>query len=207
MSEHAHPPASHAHKWHFNPDEPLSAQTIARLENPARQQTFNPSKWLPALGPLSSKSVADVACGTGAFCGPLLKAVGPGGKVYGIDIDPRMVAHTKARFEKEAAFAPVLSTRENIPLPNACLDAAVLISTLHDLDGDATLREIRRLLKAGARLVVVDWKKIRQEGGPAYEIRKSEPEARAMLEALGFACSVFEVSDSAWGIRAEKTAD
>jgi ubiquinone/menaquinone biosynthesis C-methylase UbiE len=186
-------------KWHLNLHEPLLPATIARLEDPARKRVFEPKIWLKVLGSLESKKVADVACGTGAFTSYLLDAVGADGEVYAIDIDPRMIEHVSKRFCEYKNFSPILSTASYIPLASNFLDAAVLISAFHDLDGILTLKEIWRILKPRSKLVVLDWKKIKQDFGPAYEIRKSEEEAEEILKSAGFLCKFFEVSDSAWG--------
>lgn len=196
----------HAHKWHLDEGKPLAPETIARLENPSRKKAFAPSAWTGELGDVEGRAVADVACGTGFFIADILGAVGAEGRVFAIDIDSRMVEYVRNRFSDEGRVVPLKSTADKIPLDDGSVDAAAMISTFHDLDGDATLREIWRILKKGGKFAVADWK--RGEGsptiGPPNEIRVGAEEAGAALRKIGFEVSFFEVSKDVWGITAQK---
>ncbi|MEE4311039.1 MAG: hypothetical protein V2J62_04160 [candidate division KSB1 bacterium] len=58
---------------------------------------------------------------------------------------------------------------------------------LHEAD-DAPLflSEIRRIMKRDAKLVIIDFEKIEEEGGPPLEHRISRDDAIALLSANGF---------------------
>jgi SAM-dependent methyltransferase len=75
-----------------------------------------------------------------------------------------------------------------VPLPDGTADAVFMIDLHHELASpDATYAEAHRLLAPGRRVVVVDWRRDNEPGGPPQEIRASEAEIAATLERAGFA--------------------
>ena len=50
-----------------------------------------PADVLDALGAGPGKRVADIGSGSGYFTARLAQRVGPGGKVYAVDVDPRIL--------------------------------------------------------------------------------------------------------------------
>lgn len=118
---------------------------------------------LARLGP--EESVLDVGCGTGTLAIAAERRVGPAGRVMGIDPSPEMIrrARRKARrVAPEVTFA--IGAAERLPLPDAAFDAVLAVAVLHHLPGavrPGAIGEMRRVLKPGGRLLVVDF------GGPA----------------------------------------
>ena len=53
------------------------------------------------LAPVPGERVADLGCGRGAATLPLARAVRPGGRVVGLDISSRMLAHAREAVERE----------------------------------------------------------------------------------------------------------
>lgn len=98
----------------------------------------------------------DVACGPGIVAEAL---VGTAQEIVGVDATPEMVALARERLRK--AGAPNASFREGtaeaLPFPDGSFDAVVTRLSLHHLPHvPAALGEMRRVLKSGGRLVVVD---------------------------------------------------
>lgn len=103
--------------------------------------------------------VLDVGCGTANLL-RLITESGTRIDTYaGIDPAPRMlaVARDKARASGvRAGFAAAVA--EALPFADGAFDAAVSASTLHDWDNVAAgLAEIRRVLRAGGELLLLDW--------------------------------------------------
>jgi len=102
-------------------------------------------------------SVLDVAAGTGASLLPAVEAVGPSGRVVGVDLAPGMVerlaqlitAHGLSNADAETADA------EDLPLPDASFDAVLCGFGLFFFPApDRALAEFSRLLRPGGRLAV-----------------------------------------------------
>ena len=113
---------------------------------------------IAALRP--GESVLDVGCGTGVLTQRAARAVGPAGTVWGIDPAPDMIRvalRNAAAEDSPARFKPGII--EEIAFESESFDAAFASFMLHHLPPDvkrAGLREVRRVLKPGGRLVAVD---------------------------------------------------
>jgi len=118
----------------------------------------------------SGESVLDVGCGTGTLAIAAKRRVGRAGSVYGVDASPEMI--TRARTKGRRANANVAFAEgvvETLPYPDAHFDVVLSTLMLHHLPRSARrdlAREVRRVLKAGGRVLVVDF-------GSAPENRKS----------------------------------
>lgn len=111
-----------------------------------------------ALAP--GERVLDVASGTGLVSEPAASAVGPEGQVLGIDLSQRMVdaAATRARRLGLAQLRYLRMDAEDIALPDASVDlVACALGLMYMPDPTRALREMRRVLRPGGRLVLAVW--------------------------------------------------
>jgi ubiquinone/menaquinone biosynthesis C-methylase UbiE len=107
------------------------------------------------------ESVLDVGCGTGTLAIAAVRRVRGTGSVSGIDASPEMISRARAK----AARAGVTVTfdvagAEALPFPDASFDVVLSTVMLHHLRRDARaacMREIRRVLAPGGRVLVVDF--------------------------------------------------
>lgn len=101
--------------------------------------------------------VLDLGAGPGFFAAGLAGLVSPGGRVDGVDINLRFVtdANERAAGREDLAFHHVQDHR--LPFEDATFDRVVCKNVLEYVpDLDATLREVRRVLKPGGRVHVID---------------------------------------------------
>jgi SAM-dependent methyltransferase len=96
---------------------------------------------------LEGKRILDIGCGVGAF----VRRLGEfSDDVYGTDIDRESV-----RRGSEALPNLALAVGEHMPFRDATFDVILLHEVLEHVDNDVeTLREARRLLAAGGKIVV-----------------------------------------------------
>jgi demethylmenaquinone methyltransferase/2-methoxy-6-polyprenyl-1,4-benzoquinol methylase len=96
----------------------------------------------------------DLCAGTMDFAATLARQSGFRGRIVGADFAPAMLRFGRA---KAARLAPVTADALELPFPSAAFDGAMVGWGLRNLvDLDAGLAEAARVLKAGARLVVLD---------------------------------------------------
>jgi SAM-dependent methyltransferase len=96
----------------------------------------------------------DVGCGTGRALPALRAAVGPTGRVLGVDITPEMLAVAAERATPLRAGL-LLADACRLPLPDASADALFAAGLIAHLpDPLAGLRELARVTRCGGRLVI-----------------------------------------------------
>ncbi len=174
------------------------------LESKEREKILPREKvvdFIDSLFSLEGRIVADVGAGTGYFTFPLLRKAGKKGKVFAIDINEKLLAALESKASGIDNLEVVLSSEDHIPLDSESVDFAFCGDLLHELDGDATLRELYRILKPQGLFVAVDWEKGKSGMGPPDKIRMTRAEAKEFCEKAGFTFSgTFEPGKHHYGV-------
>ena len=112
------------------------------------------AKAVAAAGIRPADLVLDVGSGTGRALPALAAAVGPAGRVIGLDLTPEMLAEARAKGrDKHAAL--VLADARRLPLPDARVDAIFAAGLVQHLpDPGAGLAELARVVRPGGRLTI-----------------------------------------------------
>jgi ubiquinone/menaquinone biosynthesis C-methylase UbiE len=106
---------------------------------------------LEALALEAGERVVDVGCGPGYLCAEMAEA---GAHVAGVDPSPSMLALAEKR---GAGIELVQGDALSLPFEDGSVDAAVSTQVYEYVaDMPAALREVRRVLRAGGRLLVLD---------------------------------------------------
>jgi ubiquinone/menaquinone biosynthesis C-methylase UbiE len=109
------------------------------------------------LEPAAGERVLDVGPGTGYYGLEVAQWISPGGRLDIFDIQQEMLDHTmRAAAERGLDnLEPTQGDAQDLPYDDASFDAAYLVTVLGEIpDQDAALRELRRVLQPGGRLVV-----------------------------------------------------
>jgi predicted methyltransferase len=163
------------------------------FDDPARAEWQKPAELVAALGLKSDMRVADLGAGTGYFSRHLSTAVGPGGTVFAVDVEPALVVHLLKRAEREgtANVVPVLASADDPRLPARLLDLVLIVDTYHHLDDRLEyLKRLAASLARDGRVAIVDWKK--QEapvGPPDLDHKLARDQVVSEMEAAGFTLS------------------
>lgn len=116
---------------------------------------------LEALDLQPGERVLEVGHGTGRALVELARAAGPGGRVLGADLSPRMGEVARRRLHREGLGSRVELLEGDaaaLELPEAGLDAVFSAFTLETFPEPAAaqlLAKLRRALRPGGRLVLV----------------------------------------------------
>ncbi|NJN66706.1 MAG: class I SAM-dependent methyltransferase [Chloroflexaceae bacterium] len=112
-------------------------------------------QWTLAALPYLRGRVLETGCGTG-YVQQVLAAQWPD-RVVGVDASPQMLALTRRRL-RGAPRQPILlrAVAQALPLGAASFDTVLATFPTEYLVHPATIREIRRVLAPGGRLVIVD---------------------------------------------------
>ncbi|MFF9571889.1 methyltransferase domain-containing protein [Streptomyces sp. NPDC014685] len=117
-------------------------------------------RMLDELGVEPGRTVADLGCGPGTDLGALADAVTATGAVIGVDHDESAVATAGERTAGRDNVTVLLGDLHELPLPDGSVDRARTDRVLqHVADPARALREARRVLRPGGRLVMgePDW--------------------------------------------------
>jgi ubiquinone/menaquinone biosynthesis C-methylase UbiE len=175
---------------------PLTGRQIAGvatdaewLERAERQQEEEPDRALDLIGIDKGLVVADVGAGSGYITTRLARRVGPTGKVYANDLQPAMVARLRERVRREGLqnVEPVQGSEADANLPAAAIDLVIMVDVYHEMhQPQAMLQSLRRALKPGARLVLLEFRKEDPNVPIRLEHKMSVAEARTEITAEGF---------------------
>ena len=106
-----------------------------------------------AAAPLPGERVLDLGCGRGAALLPAARAVGPTGRVTGIDLAPGMVSRTAAATAGMPQVSVATGDAQRPDFPAGSFDLITAAMVLFFLpDPPAALAAYRRLLRPGGRL-------------------------------------------------------
>jgi ubiquinone/menaquinone biosynthesis C-methylase UbiE len=162
-------------------------QTLSRLEAVERERDRwqRPADVMQQLNLEDGSVVADLGSGVGYFALKLSVKVGRPGKVLAVDIlkYPLYVLRTRAFIDHRHNIGTILGDSDDPHLPVDGVDAVLVVNTYHELTAPkAILAHLRRSLRHGGRLVVLDHAARLGGGGPRaseaahHEITPSEVE-------------------------------
>ena len=146
---------------------------LGRLEDPGRARWQRPAELLRALGLRRGETVLRSA--PGPATSPAHRSGGrAAGAVYAVDVEPRMlpVLLERLRRARIGNVTPVLAWDHDPLLPDRSCDLVLVVNTYHHFPGGPRyLRRLARLLRAGGRLVNVDFHRRETPVGPPLERR------------------------------------
>ena len=115
--------------------------------------------------------VLDVAGGTADLSLAFAKKVGPTGQVWLTDINHAMLSRGRDRVVDKGLLLPVAQCdAEKLPFPDDHFDVVTVAFGLRNMTHkDAAIAEMRRVLKPGGRLLVLEFSKVWKPLAPAYD--------------------------------------
>jgi precorrin-6B methylase 2/mono/diheme cytochrome c family protein len=165
------------------------SENVAFFNRPERDAEERSDALVKALEIPEGASVADIGAGTGYFTWRLAQLVGPKGKVVAVDIQQAMLdlAADTVKQHGLANVDYVLGKATDPRLPPRSLDMVFIAYSYHEFSEPETIMEaIRRSLKPGGRLVIVEYAK-ESKLAPASSLHKmSFAEIRNEIEPMGF---------------------
>jgi len=117
----------------------------------------------------SGESVLDVGCGTGTLAIAAKRRVGDAGTVDGVDASVEMIERARKKAKRAHSGAVFqMALAESLPFDTGHFDVVLSTVMLHHLPRAVraqAIQEMRRVLKPGGRLLIVDFGKRTSEHG------------------------------------------
>jgi len=164
------------------------------LDNPGRDARQKPAELVESLGVRPGSTVIDLGTGPGYMLPYLSRAMGPNGHVIAQDIQADFLDRARAKASREGLknIEFVLGTDSDPRLAAGSADLILVLDAYHHFDyPDRMLAALRRALREGGRLAIVEYYKRRgaMEGDPdraLTHIRLDADDVVKEVEAGGF---------------------
>ena len=156
------------------------------FDDPQRDEWQKPHEVIQALALPPGAAVADIGAGTGYFSVRLANMLKPG-KVYAVDIEPDMVKYLAERAKRDALpnLVAVAGAADSPRLP-AKVDVALFVDVYHHVEArERYFRGLRKALKPGGRVAIVDFRLDSPEG-PPKEARIAPERVKAEMKKAGY---------------------
>jgi demethylmenaquinone methyltransferase/2-methoxy-6-polyprenyl-1,4-benzoquinol methylase/phosphoethanolamine N-methyltransferase len=148
--------AGHAIGWARWYDTAVRLLTLGRARA-IREKTVT----LACVAP--GEALLEVGCGTGDVAIAARQVMGDAGLVVGIDVSEEMIAVARRKADRKGlAIDYRLAGVEELPFPDATFDVVLSSLMMHHLPDTLKRRgltEIKRVLRPGGRLLIVDLKR------------------------------------------------
>lgn len=192
---HGHEGGAHGHTGHGMPHRFEKADDWAKVfDDPARDAWQRPDEVVALMKIEAGMTVADLGAGTGYFLSRLSSAVGPAGKVLGLDVEEDMVRFMRDRAAKEglANVEAKVVPFDHPGLEASAADRILIVDTWHHIsDRVAYSRKLAEALRPGGTIYVVDFT-LESERGPPKEHKLAAEAVVAELTAAGLSASIAE---------------
>ncbi|MGE0360978.1 MAG: methyltransferase domain-containing protein [Vicinamibacterales bacterium] len=183
MPGHQPPPGADHMQHRFDDPE----RYAKGFDDPARDAWQMPDRVIAALALKPGDRVADIGAGTGYFSTRLARAAARP-TVFAADIEPAMVGYLAKRAAAEglANMRAVQASATSPQLPEP-VDVVLVVDTFHHIGNrTAYFAGLRRQLRPGGRVAIVDFRKDAPGDGPPAHFRFTPDQITAEMSAAGY---------------------
>ncbi len=162
---------------------------IAFLEDPERDAYQKPQDVIKALDLHDGEAVADIGAGSGYFAFRFAHHVGDKGRVYAVDINPDMILYMNRRIRdlKVKNVLTVLADPDDPLLEDSSVDCIFICDTWHHIGKQVQyLQKLKRMLKHGGRIVMIDFQKRELPVGPPVSMKIAKEDLVTQMQSAGF---------------------
>lgn len=175
-------PASRTRGNTVNTAKKVPARAVGRSHGPKfTEGLLDHRHILNALAIRAGQTVLDAGCGNGYMSKIFAKQVGPKGTVYAVDADRSFIQALKE--ETQGANLQVIEGDITRPgdLKAASVDSVYISTVIHVFSAarlQGFIREVKRLLKPGGLLAIVEIEKTETSFGPPLHLRYAPEELK-----------------------------
>lgn len=175
------------HKMHELHNDPV--RYMKSLDDPKRDEYQKPHEVLTALNIKPGEVIADLGAGSGYFTFRLSHFVGAQGKVYAVDVSPDMIRHInrRSRDNKVTNVTTILAEPDDPLLADQSVNRFFICDVWHHVsDQKKYLALMKKMLKPGGEIVMIDFHKKELPFGPPLDMKIAREDLLKQLEGNGF---------------------
>lgn len=152
----------------------------------------DPEQNIAQFGLTDHMTVADLGAGTGGYTLAAARRLREYGHVHAVEVQKELLSRIEntAREERLGNVEVLWGDCERYgaaKLANDSVDAVIVANVLFQVeDPEGLVDEVKRILKPGGSVLVVDWKDSFGGVGPAPDAIVSQKDARVLFEQSGF---------------------
>ncbi len=179
-------PPAHPHTTGTPHDFPDPMTYASSLDDPERDAWQKPAEVVALLDAQPGMTVVDLGVGTGYFLPSLSEAVGPRGRVLGLDTEPGMIEWVQTRIEREHLdnVEPRKVDAEDPKLERSSVDRILVVNVWHHIHHRTEYAtKLRQSLRPEGMLLIVDFEATSPIGPPASMRLTSDTVVRELEEA------------------------
>jgi ubiquinone/menaquinone biosynthesis C-methylase UbiE len=172
------------HRLHGDPKAYIGA-----LEDPKRDAYQKPHEVIHALNLKSGEVIADIGAGSGYFTFHLARHVGDKGKVYAVDVSPDMILHINRRIRELKAnnIVTLLADPDDPLLPDRSVNRFFFSDSWHHIENQSKyLSLMKRMLKPGGEIVMIDFHKKELPVGPPMQMKIAREDLIKQFDGNGY---------------------
>ena len=162
---------------------------IGMLDDPKRDAYQKPHEVLTVLAIEPGEVIADIGAGSGYFTFRLAHHVGDKGKVYAVDISPDMIRHLNRRIRELKAMnvTAILADADDPLLADASIDRFFFSDSWHHIENQSKyLSLIKKMLKPGGEIIMIDFHKKELPVGPPMQMKIAREDLIRQMGSNGF---------------------
>lgn len=115
--------------------------------------------------------IADIGCGTGRFTSLIAPIAS---LVYCVDSNEDAINEAR-RSIKSSNVVFLNENADSLSIPDHSIDIVLLAFSFHDMaNRESVVNEIKRIIKPGGKVIIIDWVKEKTPMGPPVDVRLSE---------------------------------
>ena len=162
---------------------------IGALEDPKRDAYQKPHEVLSALNLKPGEVIADIGAGSGYFTFRLAHFIGNRGKVYAVDVSPDMILHINRRIRdlKATNVVSILADPDDPLLFDASVNRFFFSDSWHHIENQSKyLTLMKRMLKSGGEVIMIDFQKKDLPFGPPLGMKIAREDLIKQMESHGY---------------------